>query len=340
MTSTSPDPSPGERLLEILFGFMTTQAIAVAAKLGVADLLKDGPRSAEDLARATGADPRALSRVLRSLAGAGIFAVDGSGRFRLTPLAEPLRQDAPGTLRDFAVFMGADFHWQTWGGLEETVRSARPAFERRHGKAFFDYLPDHAEEARIFHDAMTSLSAWASGAVAAAYDFSGFAKLVDVGGGHGLLLATILRKYVRLRGVLFDAPAVVAGAKGLLGEPGLAGRLEAAGGDFFQSVPAGGSACILKHIIHDWDDERAVTILRNCHRALAPRGKVLIVEMVLPEGNAPHAGRFIDLEMLVFLHSHERTERQYGDLLQSAGFRPSRVVPTATPYSIVEGERA
>ena len=186
---------------------------------------------------------------------------------------------------------------------------------------------------------MTSLSASVSAAVVSAYDFSGITKLVDVGGGHGLLLASILEKYPQMSGVLFDAPSVIEGANDVIEAHDVGGRCETVGGDFFASVPAGGDAYIMKHIIHDWEDERALIILQNCHRAMTEGGRLLVVEMVLPEGNTPSLGKFMDLQMLLFLHSYERTEAEYSSLYQRAGFKLTSIVPTLSPYSVIEGVR-
>lgn len=337
--SAAPDVPQAAQLMQMIFGFMTSQAISVAAKLGIADLLKDEARSADELAQATGMQARPLYRIMRALASVGIFAEDDTGRFRMTPLAEPLRGDAPDSLRDFSIFLGADWHWRAWGDLSGGAQGGQPAFERIHGQAYFDYLGVNPGPAQVFNDAMTSLSTAASAAVVNAYDFAGINRLVDVGGGHGFLLASILQQYPQMSGVLFDAPSVVEGAKDVIDGHGVSERCDAVGGDFFTSVPAG-DACIIKHIIHNWDDERAATILKNCHRSMAENGKLLVVEMVIPEGNAPSLGKLLDLEMLVlFLHAHERTEAEYRTLFERAGFRLTRILPTKSAYSVIEGIR-
>ena len=338
MAQQVPQELPASaQLTQMVFGFMVAQAISTAAKFGVADQLKDGPKNADEIAQAVGAHPRALYRLLRALASVGIFSEDADGRFQLTPLAEPLRSDAPDSMRAFAIYMGADWHWRVWEGLPYSVAHAQPAFEHIYGQPVFEYLPEHPLEALVFNDAMTSFSKSASEAIVNAYDFSGIKKLVDVGGGHGYLLSAILERNPEMNGVLFDASQVVAGAQDVIESCGA--RCETAGGDFFASVPAGGDAYIMKHIIHDWEDERALTILRNCHRAMTENGKLLVVEMVIPEGNAPSPGKFLDLEMLVFLRSFERTAAEYRALFERAGFKLTRIVPTASPYSVIEGVR-
>jgi len=331
------DMPPSAQMMQMVFGYMTSQAISVAAKFGLADQLKDGPRTVEDLAQATGLHARALYRLMRALASVGVFAEDADGRFQLTPLAEVLRSDAPDSLRAFSIFWGADWHLSVWGNLPYSIQTGQPAFEKLNGKAFFDHLGENPAQAQIFNNAMTGLSLSASMAVVAAYDFSSITKLVDVGGGHGLMLSAILEKYPQMQGVVFDAPSVIEGAQALLGKPELTGRCEAVAGDFFKSVPADCDGYIMKHIIHDWDDERALTILRNCRAAMKEGGKLMVVEMVIPEGNTPSPGKFLDLEMLLFLHSFERTEAEYRSLYEQAGFELTRVVPTSSPYSVIEG---
>jgi O-methyltransferase len=235
--------------------------------------------------------------------------------------------------------MCADWQWRAWSELSYSTQTGHPGFERVYGKAFFDYLAENPDPSRVFNDAMTSFSASISAAVIEAYDFTGITKLVDVGGGHGVLLASILEKYPEMRGVLFEAPFVVEGAGDAITARGLAGRCEVVGGDFFASVPEGGDAYIMKHIIHDWDAEHALTILQNCHRAMTRNGKLLVVEMVIPEGNAPSLGKLLDLEMLLLLHSYERTEAEYCALFKRAGFRLAKIVPTRMPHSVIEARR-
>lgn len=335
---TQQEP-PSARLMEMMFGFALSRSIAVAAQLGVADLLKDGPKSADELAQAVGAHPRALYRLLRALAGAGVFAEGADARFNLTPLSELLRSDAPESLRAFAAMIANAVNFETWALLPYSVETGKPAFPHKFGMPWFAWLGQNPAEAETFHNAMTSLSAGAVAAVVSAYDFSGISKLVDVGGGHGLLLASVLSKYPNMKGVLYDEPTVIQGAKDVLAAHGVADRCETVGGDFLRSAPAGGDAYILKHIIHDWSDEECLTILGHCHEGMTAGGKVLIVEMVIPERNVPAFSKFLDLEMLVFLTGRERTGAEYRALLDGAGFELSRVVPTPSPYSVIEGLR-
>lgn len=338
-TDSTQQPPPSARLMEMIFGFALSRSIAVAAQFGVADLLKDVPKSADELAQAIGAHPRSLYRLLRALSGAGVFAEEADGRFSLTPLSELLLSDAPQSLRAFAAMMADEVNFETWAELPYSIRNGKPAAPHRLGMPWFDWLGQNPAKGKEFHDAMTSLSAGAVAAVVSAYDFSGINKLVDVGGGHGLLLASVLSKYLNMEGVLYDAPAVVRGAAEVLAAHGVAGRCGTVGGDFLRSVPAGGDAYIMKHIIHDWSDEECVTILGHCHAGMAAGGKVLIVEMVVPERNVPAISKFLDLEMLLFLTGRERTEAEYRDLLGRAGFELTRIVETPSPYSVIEGLR-
>ena len=340
MTQTSPKEIPlSAQLLEMIFGFALSRSIAVAAQFRIADLLKDGPKSSDELALTIGAHPRSLYRLLRALASAGIFAEEGDGRFSLTPLAELLRSDAPESLRAFAAMMADEKNFEVWADLPYSIQNGAPVAPHKFGVTWFEWLGQHPVKAKEFHDAMTSLSAGAVAAVMQGYDFSGINKLVDVGGGHGLLLASVLAKYQNMKGILYDAPAVVAGANDLLAAHGVADRCETVGGDFLKSVPAGGDAYILKHIIHDWNDEDCLTILGHCRVGMNVGDKVLIVEMVIPERNVPAVSKFLDLEMLLFLTGCERTEAEYRALLDAAGFELTRIVPTPSAYGVIEGVR-
>jgi hypothetical protein len=333
------EPTPAAALTQLVLGCLVSQAVSVAAKLGVADLLAEGPKGADELAEATGAHARSLYRLLRTLATFGVFRELPDARFELTPMSECLRSDAPGTLRDAAIFMGEEWHWRVWGHTIHSVRTGGSAWERAHGSEIFPWFAAHPEESAVFDRAMTSFSNLATAAVVKAYDFKGFDTLVDVAGGHGLLLSEILRANPQLRGVLFDQPHVVEGARTFFASKGLSERCETAGGNFFESVPAGADCYVMKHIIHDWDDERAVSILKNVARAMREGGRLLLVEMVLPPANVPHLGKVLDIEMLTSPGGVERTEEEYRELLDRAGLRLARVVPTESPYSVVEAVR-
>ena len=328
---------PPVQLMQMLFGFAASRAIGVSAELRIADLLKDGAKTADELAQQTGVHARSLYRVLRACASIGVYSEDNEKKFSLTPLAEPLLSDAPGSLRAFAEMITCDWQFQTWAELPYSVQTGKPSFDKVHGKSSFDYFWSNEKAGKVFNDAMTSNSAFSSVAVVNAYDFSPIAKLVDVGGGHGFLLASILAKYGNVKGVLYDTPAIIAEAEKLLKEHGVIDRCETASGDFFTSVPTGGDAYIMKHIIHDWNDEQCITLLQNCRQAMAGGGKILVVEMVVPEGNEPSPSKFLDLQMLQFLPGCERTEKEYSELFDKAGLKLSRIIPTMSPFSILEG---
>jgi hypothetical protein len=323
-------------MLDLLTGYWRGQAVSVAAELGLADLLRDGPRTPAQLAEATGTHAQSLYRLLRALASVGVFAEDEQGRFALTPLAETLRGDVPGSLRAVAVMTGGE-HFRAWGDLLYSVQTGRTAFEKLYGEPVFAWLAAHPQAAHTFDAAMVGIHGRETGAMLDAYDFAGVGTLVDVGGGNGSLLTATLHRHAQLRGVLYDRPDVVERARPALKAAGLEERCRAVGGNFFESVPAGGDAYLLRHIIHDWYDEQCLTILRNCRKVMPPHGKLLLVEAVIPPGNGPFASKFLDLNMLVIPGGMERGEREYRELLAAAGFRLARVVPTATEVSVIEG---
>jgi hypothetical protein len=340
---TEPDVSqvpPDAALAQLVFGKCVAMAISVAAKLRVADLLADGPQSVAELAAATKAHAPSLYRLLRALASVGVFAELDDGRFTLTPMGEYLRTGVKGSLRGVADYCGSDWSWRAWGQLLDSVRTGRTAFDTVFGEPVFDHLAKHPDESAVFNEGMTGFSSNIAPAVAEAYDFAAFKTVVDVGGGHGVLLTTILRTHPGVAGIVFDAPHVASGAEDAIREAGLAGRCRAVGGDFFRGVPAGGDAYLMKHIIHDWPDDRAATILRNCREAVNPGGKLLLVELVLGSGNASDLGKILDLEMLVIASGRERTEAEYRELLAKAGWRLTRVLPTRSPAQLVEAEPA
>lgn len=330
---------PSIYLMQVMFGFAASRAVGVAAELGIADLLEDGPKSAGELSRRTRTHERSLYRVLRACASVGIFSEDADKRFRLTPPAESLLSAAPGSLRSFVTLMTNDFQYQTWAGLLYSVQTGEPAFGKAIGTSSASNFWNNEKAGNVFDDAMSSNSAFSSAAVLSAYDFSSVSRLVDVGGGHGRLLAAILKKYPALRGTLYDTPAIVEAATDLLQGQGVADRCEQVGGNFFEAVPPGGDAYLLKHIIHDWNDEQSLAILKNCRDAMSPHGKVLVVEMVLPAGNEPSFGKFLDLQMLLYLRGGERTEAEYRQLFDGAGLVLTRTLSTTSPVSILEGTR-
>jgi O-methyltransferase domain/Dimerisation domain len=339
-TQTTTEAPPQAEMMQLIFGFMVSQALYVAAKLGVADLLKDGPKDFNELARATGSHAPSLYRVLRALSSVGVFTETDPGVFGLTPLAATLQTDAPDSMRAMSIFLGGQCNWQAWGDILHSVKTGESAFEHVFGMGFFQYVEQHAEESKVFNEAMTSNSVPFNQAVAAAYDFSPIAKLIDVGGGHGSLITTILKAYPGIQGILFDAPHVSEGARRRIEAEGVTERCTVMAGDFFESVPAGGDAYIMKHIIHDWDEARAIMILKNCRRAMHEDARLLIVEEVIPCGDEPSIGKFIDLEMLLMPGGRERTEAEYRTLFEAAGFKLTRITPTQSPLSVIEGRPA
>jgi hypothetical protein len=327
-----------QTLRQIFSASWITQGIWVAAELGIADLLVNGPLTAEELAERTRTHGRALYRVLRALASVGFFAQDAQGRFSLTPHANLLRSDVPDSQRSFALRLGAEFH-TAWGELLHSVQTGEGGFQKRFGRPFFQYMLDHPMRHGIYDTAMGGFGRAEAEAMLAAHDFSAFQTVVDVGGGSGMLLAAILNRYSEIQGTLFDLPAVVERARSVISGSGLDGRFRAEGGDFFSSVPAGADAYILQHIIHDWEDREAIAILRNCREAMNADSRILLVEMVIPPGNGPFFGKWLDLMMLL-VGGRERTEEEYRQLFAAAGLKLNRVIPTASEVSIIEGLRA
>ncbi len=333
-------PPPEAVLKQMLFGAVLQRSIALAARLGLADHLAAGPLSAADLAERTKTHAPSLHRLLRYLASAGIFREVDGRRFEETPLSALLRSDRPDSIRDFALMMGEKWLWEAWWELPYSVATGGVAHEKVQGMGSFAYFEAHPEAGSIFNRAMTNLTQGAVPAIVPAYDFSGIGTLVDIAGGHGYLIAGILKANPRVRGILFDLPFVIEHAGALLKAEGVMDRVVCKTGDFFKSVPPGGDAYILKHIIHDWDDAHCVTLLRNIGAAMNPGGRVLIVEMVVPEGNEPSPSKSLDIMMLLMEGGKERTPAEYEALYASAGLRLARIIPTPSPYSIVEGVRA
>jgi hypothetical protein len=287
-----------------------------------------------------GAEPSALYRVLRALASFGVFAEDSDRAFRLTPTAELLRSDAEGSLRDVAIFMGEDWHWSVWGHTLRSVQTGEESWSRVHGRTVFPYFEDNPGPAKVFDDAMSSFSNLARKAVVDAYDFSSLNLLVDVAGGHGKLLTGILEATPALRGVLFDLPHVIERAKENPEIKRYGSRCDLKTGNFFETVPAGADGYIMKHIIHDWKDEEAIKILKNITDAMTTYGRVLLIEAVVSEGNEPDLAKILDIEMLVAPGGKERTAKEYADLFRQAGLKLSRIIPTKSPYSVIEAVKA
>lgn len=324
-------------MLELIFQAWAAQGITVAAQLGVADALADGPLRIDELARRVRVDADALERLLRALISEGVFRRLRDGRYALNPLADTLRSDAPVSLGAMARYVGSAQHREHWTHLVDAVQTGEAVIPRLRGKAGFEYLADEPELAAIFNQAMTGVSELAIAPVVAAYDFTAFHTIVDVGGGHGRLLSAILGATPQACGVLYDLPPVVEGAPTLLRKFGVVDRVRVEGGSFFDAVPSGGDAYVLKNVIHDWPDEESVRILRNIRAAVAPGATLLLVEFVIPDHDREFIGKWTDLEMLVALAARERTVEEYRSLYEQAGFRMTRVVETAAPFSLVEG---
>jgi hypothetical protein len=329
---------PQTQLGRMITGYWTSQAIYAAAKFGIADLLTDGSKSADELARATGTKSDLLYRLLRALASVGVFAEQEGKRFALTPLAELLRSDVAHSQRSMALMMGED-QYRAWGNLADTLLTGDNAYEKIVGKPIFDHLAEHPEKARIFDAAMTGIHGRETAAILDAYNFSEINVIADIGGGNGSKITAILQKHPEMRGILFDLPHVVQRARPSIEAAGLIDRCQLIGGDFFQAAPQGADAYVMRHIIHDWDDEQSLTILSNCHAVMSPGNKLLLVESVIPPGNEPFMGKFLDLTMMLIPGGKERTEEEYRELYHRAGFDLTQIVPTSTEVSVIEGVR-
>jgi hypothetical protein len=329
-------PPPHAVLIQMGTAHWVSRMLFVAAKLGLADLLANGPKSAEELAGPTQTHARSLHRLMRALANLGVFAEDGKGRFSLTPLGEALRSGAPGAARASILTLASNWISQGFDQLLYSVQTGKSGLEKALGMPIFDWLARNPEAASLFSETMVGFHGAEPDAVAAVYDFSGLSTIVDVGGATGNLISAVVGRNPAARGILFDLPHVVRDAGALLQARGVADRVTVEAGSFFDRVPSGGDAYLLSHIIHDWSEEQCLTILGHCKKAMKPGGRLLIIEMVLPPGNAPHPGKMLDIMMLVGPGGQERTESEYADLLHKAGFRLRRVVPTASAVSVVE----
>lgn len=328
-------PHP-EQLTQMITGYWTSQAIYAAAKLEIADMLKDGPRCVDDLATSTSTHTDALYRLLRALASVGIFAESKQRTFSLTPLAERLRSDVPGSQRALALMNGEDMY-RAWGEVLYSVQTGKRAFDKVFGEPIFDFLSQHPAKAQIFDEAMTGIHGREAAVVLDAYDFTGINTLADIGGGNGSNISAILQKHPSMKGILYDLPHVIERAKQHVEAAGVLSRCQLRDGDFFKSVPAGANAYLLRHIIHDWDDDKSLAILRNCHTVMPQGGKLLVIESVIPPGNEPFAGKLLDLAMLLVPGGKERTAEEYKVLYEAAGFQFTKIVPTSMEVSVVEG---
>lgn len=335
-TPVPADLPPALQIYNLVFGDVTANLVFAAARLGIADMLADGPKSCEELARLTGTDGPSLARALRTLACMGVFEETEPQTLRQSPMSEFLRSGVPGSWRNLCIAKSEPGYLRAFAEIEYSLRTGKPALEQVTGKSFFENFSDGYYGA-AFHAAMTDWSATESPAVTAAYDFSAIRNLCDVGGGHGDLLGTILEHNPDLSGTLFDAPAVIETARSSPAKQVLLSRCQFIAGNFLESVPAGPDAYIMKHILHDWDDERSQRLLANVRKAVPSSGKLLVVDAVIPPGNEYSPSKLLDMVMLVALGGLERSEQQFRDLFASAGFQLARVIPTDSPVSILEG---
>jgi hypothetical protein len=330
---------PQVAMLKMITGAWLSQAIYAAAMLGVADALKDGPRSIAQLAKEVGAEPRALYRLLRLLASHEIFAEQADGTFIQTPRGECLEKEAFGSVRSMALLCGEE-HYRAWGDIVHSIKTGAPAFDHLYQEGFYRYIDKIPRASNIFNDAMTNMAILGNIAVASAYPFPEGGVIVDLGGGQGPLLAAILNQTSGATGVLFDTPQAIAEAGPFLQSAGVEERVTCTSGDFFQEVPKGGDVYILSRILQSFGDEECRQLLQNCKAAMKPDGKVLIVEMVIPPGNQPFFGKLSDVNMLVMTHGRERTKQEYAGLFAAAGMKLSRAMTTESPVSVLEGVAA
>ena len=336
-SKTEPQPKPPHaQLIEMGTAYWVSQIIHVAAKLDLADHLDGESKSAKELAGPTGTHAQSLYRLMRTLANLGILSEDAGHRFSLTPLGEALKKNAPGAARATILTLGSDAFFQGFGQLLYSVQTGKSGVEKLLGMPVFDWLGKNPEMASLFSETMIGVHGAEPAAVAAGYDFSGLKTIVDVGGATGNLLTAVLASAPGARGILYDLPHVVRDAPTLIQSRGLTDRVTIEGGSFFERVPSGADAYMLSHVIHDWSEEQCLSILGNCRRAMKPDSRLLLIEMVLPPGNTPHPGKVLDMMMLVGPGGQERTAEEYGKLLEKAGFRLTRVVPTKSAVSVVE----
>jgi len=336
VNAVPPEVAASQLVFQLATGYIASSALYVAVKLRVADRLADGPRPVADLAAAAGANGDGLYRVLRSLASLGVFEEVSPGTFANNLASSTMRSDAPGSTQPMALWMSDPFHFRVYADMMHSVMTGQPAADKTVGMPVFEYFQRDKELSEVFNDAMTAFSAFVVPAALEAYDFGDISLLVDVAGGHGQVLTSILQKHPRMRGILFDIEHVIAGAIPRLEQAGVNDRCSTATGDFFKAVPEGGDAYIMKHIIHDWDDERALKILANIRKAMKPGGRIILLESVLASSNEPDFGKLIDLEMLVMPGGRERTADEFRALFQRAGFTVTKIVPTKSPLSVIE----
>ena len=334
--SFSQSTAPHIQLVQMGTAYWVSRVVYAAARLGLADHLESGAKTAEEIAASCNVHAPSLHRLMRTLASLGILSERTERRFALTGLGKALTSNAPGSARATLLTVGSHWFNSSFDHIVYSVETGETGFQKEYAMPVFDFLAQHPEDASLFSETMIGIHGDEPPAVATAYDFSTFETIVDVGGATGNMLGTVLTRHSKPRGVLFDRAHVVRDAPALLESKGVLDRVTVEAGDFFETVPIGGDAYILSHIIHDWDEEKCLTILKHVHRAMKPGGRLLIVEMVLPAGDTPHPGKMLDMVMLVLPGGQERTEAEYKSLLEKADFRLIRIIPTASSVSIVE----
>jgi len=326
-----------EVLMQLITSSWITNLICVAAKLGIADLLSEKPKSCVELAKATETNERNLYRLLRALASVSIFEEIENKKFKMTPLASYLQTNHEVSMRPLAIMFSEEWHWKPWQNIYYSVKTGKTAFEHVYCLKLFEYLHREPEAAQSFNEAMTVMTKMCNAAILKSYDFSLNQKIVEVGGGHGSLIASILTANPKIHGILFDLPDVAADAKNIIESENLIDRCTIIGGNFFESVPSNGDLYILKNVIHDWDDEDAISILRNCHNAMMREGEILLIETVIPPANQPSFSKLLDLELVAIAGGRERTEVEYQTLLELSGFRLADIIATSSYLNIIKG---
>lgn len=339
MSQTQQIPAP-QQMFKMVTGYWISQMVGTLAKLGVCDQLTDGPRTAAEVAPEVGADPSALFRLLRAAATVGVLEHHEGDRFSLTPVGETLKSNVPGSMRDMAIAQTSPGHWLPWGRFSDAIKTGTEQATEAHGKPIFEYYGDNAPERVAFMGAMQDMSSLVASEFARLVDFSDCKLVADIGGAGGTLLAAVLEANPELGGILYDLPSVAGDAKGAVLARDHAARCEVVGGDFFESVPEGADAYLLKHILHDWNDEQSVAILKNISKGMKPSSKVYLVEMVIPDDNTPTAAQLMDLNMMTMLPGRERTRQEYADLLEAAGLKFEALTATHSPFQIVEASLA
>ena len=337
----------GQRMVELVNGYQVSAAIGAVARLGVTDCLSAGPAHLDEIASRVGADARSLGRVVRLLTDVGVFEHLGDGRVALTALGGMLRDGVPGSARRGAIVISEEWHWRAYGHFAHSVRTGEPGFRQAHGCGFWEYLERDPQAGALMNDSMSAAASFIAAAFVRSYDLNGIERLVDVGGGHGVLMRSVLEAHPRVQGMVFDLPGVIGGTRARLTDWDLTDRCQAIAGDFFDGVPAGADAYVLSWILHDWDDESAVRILANCHAAMGDAGRLLVIELVVPSGeqqpppDVEWLVKTTDIEMLAVVGGRERTAAEYGELYAAAGFQLTRILPLeSSAWSVIEGSPA